>query len=63
MTDTFEMKAIGFVKGSRTEAIDDNWGGTTALIELADNPVREPLPSEVRMRHRLSCGDCQSGVQ
>ncbi len=43
MTDTFEMKAIGFVKGSRTEAIDDNWGGTTALIELAPGVDPEAL--------------------
>lgn len=31
---TFSLRPIGFVRGSRREAVDDFWGETTATIEL-----------------------------
>lgn len=31
---TIELTPIGFVRGGRTEAIDDNWGAVEAVIEL-----------------------------
>jgi tRNA (adenine37-N6)-methyltransferase len=31
---TFTMTAIGAVRGSRGEAVDDDWGGVEATIEL-----------------------------
>jgi len=34
MTSVFEMKAIGWVRGGRTEAIDDDWGDVETGIEL-----------------------------
>jgi tRNA-Thr(GGU) m(6)t(6)A37 methyltransferase TsaA len=30
----FQMKAVGFVKGGRDEATDDNWGASRARVEL-----------------------------
>lgn len=33
---TFEMVPIGYVRGGRTEPIDDDWGEVTAEIELDD---------------------------
>lgn len=32
---TFVIEPIGIVRAARTEPEDDNWGGSTALIELA----------------------------
>jgi tRNA (adenine37-N6)-methyltransferase len=37
----FQIEPIGYVRGSRTTTEDDNWGNTSATIELA-----EPYPSE-----------------
>ncbi|MEY2473866.1 MAG: tRNA (adenine37-N6)-methyltransferase [Actinomycetota bacterium] len=31
---TIEITPIGYVRGGRTEPIDDNWGGVIATIEL-----------------------------
>jgi len=31
---SIEMRPIGFVRGSRAEAIDDDWGAVEAVIEL-----------------------------
>jgi tRNA (adenine37-N6)-methyltransferase len=32
--DEIGMRAIGVVRGSRAEAVDDGWGGVEAVIEL-----------------------------
>jgi tRNA-Thr(GGU) m(6)t(6)A37 methyltransferase TsaA len=32
--DSIEMKPVGVVRGGRTEAIDDDWGGSEAAIAL-----------------------------
>jgi tRNA (adenine37-N6)-methyltransferase len=37
----FQIEPIGYVRGARTVAEDDDWGNTTATIELA-----EPYPAE-----------------
>ena len=41
MTDPISMRAIGRVVGGRSEAIDDQWDGVVARIEL-DPAVVEP---------------------
>jgi tRNA-Thr(GGU) m(6)t(6)A37 methyltransferase TsaA len=33
-TDSYEVRPIGVVRGSRVEAIDDDWAGVEATIEL-----------------------------
>lgn len=37
MAQTFSIQAVATVKASRTVAEDDNWGGSTARIELAEH--------------------------
>jgi tRNA-Thr(GGU) m(6)t(6)A37 methyltransferase TsaA len=32
--ETIEMRPVGFVRGSRAEAVDDDWGAVEAVIEL-----------------------------
>jgi tRNA-Thr(GGU) m(6)t(6)A37 methyltransferase TsaA len=40
--DGIEMMPVGFVRGGRAEAVDDDWGGTEATIELdADRFTRD----------------------
>ena len=34
MADQFAVRPIGFVRGGRTEPIDDDWGAVEAVIEL-----------------------------
>jgi tRNA-Thr(GGU) m(6)t(6)A37 methyltransferase TsaA len=34
MTETFVVTPIGYVRGGRAEAVDDDWGGSRARIEL-----------------------------
>ncbi len=31
---TFTMEAIGYVRGGRSDPIDDDWGGSRTTIEL-----------------------------
>jgi tRNA (Thr-GGU) A37 N-methylase len=34
MTETFALAPVGYVRGGRAEAIDDDWGASRARIEL-----------------------------
>ncbi len=40
---TFAIEPIGFVRAARTAPEDDDWGGETAIIELADGFDAESL--------------------
>jgi len=40
---TYTLRPVAFVRGSRTEPTDDFWGGTRATIELAPDVPEESL--------------------
>lgn len=40
---TFAIEPVAYVRGGRSEAVDDDWGGSTATIELADGFEAEAL--------------------
>jgi tRNA (adenine37-N6)-methyltransferase len=40
---TIEMQPVAFVRSSRTDVIDDDWGGIPATIELASEISAESL--------------------
>ncbi|MEI7859398.1 MAG: hypothetical protein WCI26_06145 [Acidimicrobiales bacterium] len=45
MTDPISMRAMGRVVGGRSEAIDDQWDGVDARIELNPSTSSVSTPS------------------
>lgn len=69
--DTFSLRPIAFVHAARTEVIDDFWGGTTSVIELAPDVPADSLDGIEAFSHaevlfvfnRLAAADLTFGAR
>ena len=56
--DSIEMQPVGVVRGGRTEAIDDEWGGSEATVALDPDRFSPDVVADSRRSHTSTSSTC-----